>query len=167
MSIFITSDHHFYHKNIIEYEKRPFNTVDEMNKAMIEKWNSVVKVNDEVYHLGDFALQSNTEEMRKLIKNLNGIIHLILGNHDWTKPFRYIRSGIESVHTSLYLDEFFLIHDPHNQKQIFYPLKQGKHILHGHMHSKKMNDDRFTNMSVEHWDYTPVEINDLRVWVVK
>ena len=50
-------DHHFFHKNILEYEPiaRPFASVEEMNEAMVERWNSVVKPYDKVYHLGDFC----------------------------------------------------------------------------------------------------------------
>lgn len=56
MNIFITADHHFHHKNIIEYCGRPFKTVEEMDKSMIEKWNNKVSKDDLVIHLGDFAL---------------------------------------------------------------------------------------------------------------
>ena len=45
----------FSHENIIKYcpESRPFNTVEDMNEHIVEKWNSVVSPEDTVYHLGD------------------------------------------------------------------------------------------------------------------
>ena len=53
--IWFTSDTHFFHNNIIDYCKRPFVNAEEMNEYIIKQWNSVVKPQDEVYHLGDFA----------------------------------------------------------------------------------------------------------------
>ena len=47
--VFLTSDTHFDHENIIKYCSRPFNSKDEMNKAMISNWNSVVGDSDTVY----------------------------------------------------------------------------------------------------------------------
>jgi len=80
MGIWFTSDTHFYHKNIIKFTNRPWNTVEEMNNALINNWNEVVKPNDTVFHLGDFAFTSNGN-WKKLINELNGKIYLILGNH--------------------------------------------------------------------------------------
>ena len=57
--IFFTSDTHFNHKAIISYCSRPFESVEEMNDRLIDNWNQVVKPNDTVYHLGDFALYCN------------------------------------------------------------------------------------------------------------
>ena len=54
--IFFTSDHHFGHANIIQFSNRPFENVEAMNRAMIERWNEKVSPEDEVYHLGDFGL---------------------------------------------------------------------------------------------------------------
>lgn len=75
------SDTHFGHKNIIKYSNRPFNSVEEMDALMIQNWNKLVKPNDTVYHLGDFAF-GKFEFVRDVIRELNGKKHLILGNHD-------------------------------------------------------------------------------------
>ena len=77
--IFVTSDHHFNHKNIIQYENRPFNNIDEMNKELIKKWNNVVSKNDIVYHLGDFCFSNTPSDF---LKQLRGKVILIMGNHD-------------------------------------------------------------------------------------
>ena len=46
--IFFTADTHFGHANVIKHDDRPFKTVEEMDKAIIDNWNSVVGDKDEV-----------------------------------------------------------------------------------------------------------------------
>lgn len=79
--IWFVSDTHFGHANIIKYCNRPFSSAEEMDKAIINNWNSVVQPNDIVFHLGDFAFASNAR-WKQLIQILNGHIYLIVGNHD-------------------------------------------------------------------------------------
>lgn len=80
-SIYFISDTHWGHKNIIQYSKRPFTNVDEMNEALIANWNKLVKPEDTVYHLGDFAFMTY-REFKNTCRRLNGSINVILGNHD-------------------------------------------------------------------------------------
>lgn len=78
--VFLTSDTHFYHKNIITYCNRPFETVEKMNETLISNWNKVVPIDGIVFHCGDFAF-GGSEVWHKILPRLNGQIHLILGNH--------------------------------------------------------------------------------------
>jgi len=81
-NIFITSDHHFNHFNIIKYCNRPFSNIGEMNNTLVNNWNSVVTDKDIVFHLGDFCF-GDRKEWRKWINQLSfSQIHLIQGNHD-------------------------------------------------------------------------------------
>lgn len=89
--IWLTSDTHFSHRNIIKYCDRPFTSVEEMDKAMTDNWNSVVSKEDTVYHLGDFALPDrriyttqNDQDQRveNIIQSLNGNIIIVFGSHD-------------------------------------------------------------------------------------
>ena len=82
IKIFITSDNHFNHKNIIKYCDRPFDSVEEMNEAMIERWNETVSKDDVVLHLGDFC-KGNVWMIKQIRERLNGTIILIIGNHDY------------------------------------------------------------------------------------
>ena len=81
--IFVCSDCHFNHKNILKYEPeaRPFETVEEMNEKIISNWNSVVSPEDTVYVLGDFAM-GLPEKIPSIVERLNGKIIIIRGNHD-------------------------------------------------------------------------------------
>jgi calcineurin-like phosphoesterase family protein len=73
--VWFTADHHFGHENIIKFCNRPFASAQEMDEAMIERWNSVVKPDDKVYHLGDFTL-NNAAAADHYFKQLNGRIYV-------------------------------------------------------------------------------------------
>jgi calcineurin-like phosphoesterase family protein len=79
--VWFTSDHHFGHENILSYAKRPFGSVDEMNRTMIEKHNDVVGDSDTVWILGDVAL-GNIKDTLPLVGQLRGHKYLVAGNHD-------------------------------------------------------------------------------------
>ena len=74
MEIFFTADTHFCHGKSFLYEPRGFTNVNEMNETIVERWNSVVKPEDEVYHLGDFALNGewNLQGEQQGEQHLNG-----------------------------------------------------------------------------------------------
>ena len=79
--IFFTSDLHFGHEHIIQFNHRPFRNVTEMNRQLISNYNAVVQPEDTVYLLGDLSFQISVEKANALIAQLNGKKHLILGNH--------------------------------------------------------------------------------------
>ncbi|UTY48560.1 metallophosphoesterase family protein [Sinorhizobium fredii] len=81
------ADTHFFHERIIRMCARPFASIDEHDEAIVANWNSVVRDQDIVYHLGDFAFQLgiNSERIRSLFFRLKGRKHLIIGNHDQDK----------------------------------------------------------------------------------
>ena len=79
--LWFTSDLHFGHKNIIQYSKRPFESVDHMTEHLILEWNRCVKETDTVWHLGDFAFLK-PQQVLEIIKQLNGRKHWLVGNHD-------------------------------------------------------------------------------------
>lgn len=81
MTLWLTSDTHFGHAAVIAMCDRPFADADEMDAALTERWNALVRPRDTVWHLGDFSLgPKGTAERR--FRRLNGSIHLVRGNHD-------------------------------------------------------------------------------------
>lgn len=80
--IYLTADHHFGHGNIIDYCDRPFTDAEEMDRAMIEAWNSLVRPDDTVYHLGDFTLRG-INKFTSVVERLNGHTMIVPGGHDW------------------------------------------------------------------------------------
>ena len=82
MTIRYIADMHFDNDSIIAYDNRPFDSVEEMNEALVSNWNRVVTdPEDLTWILGDFCA-GDTERWRELLSRLNGRKALILGNHD-------------------------------------------------------------------------------------
>ena len=99
MKTFFTSDLHLNHSNIIKYADRPFDDVNEMNKVIIERWNSKISNSDLVYHLGDFGFFKKHEDFEILTKRLKGKIINIKGNHDNYKIITPIYLKFETMPT--------------------------------------------------------------------
>ena len=95
--IYVTSDTHFSHANIIKYCNRPYSSIEEMNQSLVENWNSVVNKNDLVIHLGDFAWGRTIQSIKQHLDKLNGNKILILGNHDSLSQDDYIKCGFSHV----------------------------------------------------------------------
>lgn len=136
MAIYFTSDSHFYHKNVLSFENRPFDSVEEMNEGLIKAWNSVVETNDIVYHLGDFMFGSITK-WKEILPQLNGKMRLCKGNHDDSKTVRKLAN-------EGYFDEYHEVgtYIKVNGYQLWlthYPMEIGmrpkKYSLSGHIHS--------------------------------
>jgi len=83
MELFVTSDLHFQHNNIIKYCNRPFADKEEMNEYLIQEINSKVKEGDEVIHAGDFMYGTDkAKHFFDVFERLNGNWRFVLGNHD-------------------------------------------------------------------------------------
>lgn len=114
--VWFTSDTHFWHTNIIKYCDRPFDTIEEMVTTLIHNWNDVVRPSDIVFHLGDFAFCSSSQ-LKNLVTQLNGIIYLTMGNHDF-KMFKYesTKQLFKDVEQQYYIEvdgqKIFLNHFP-------------------------------------------------------
>lgn len=94
--IWLSSDQHFFHNNIIRFCNRPFKNLDEMHETMIKNWNQRVKSKERAYILGDFLFGGLTR-LEKIIPRLNGEITLIRGNHDNASTRHYIELGFKDV----------------------------------------------------------------------
>ena len=88
MSIRYLSDCHWNHHNILRYDNRPWQSVEDMNREMIELWNATVKPDDLVYILGDVVWSNKLEDWTKILAHLNGRKFIVKGNHDKTDILR-------------------------------------------------------------------------------
>lgn len=158
MKVFIISDTHFGHKNIIKYCNRPFADTEEMDKAIIKNWNEVVSNKDLVIHLGDVAL-CGKERFRQIMSQLNGRKMLIRGNHDnWTDEF-YREAGFEYVSRyPIVWNEFYIL--SHAPLQVFQNVPY-KNIF-GHVHNDPLYQDTANRqcVCVERTNYCPVLLSE-------
>lgn len=84
---FYISDTHFGHERLLGMQPRLFDTIEHHDEHMIQRWNAVVRENDIVFHLGDFAfsLKEKADRIKWIFSRLNGRKYLVIGNHDVTK----------------------------------------------------------------------------------
>lgn len=155
---FFTADQHFGHANVIKYDDRPFDNVNEMDREMISRWNKAVKKNDVVWLLGDLCLSTNSQYINTLVKKLNGRKYLVMGNHDAKSVRFYYEAGFERVydHPVLLLDYFILSHEP-----VFLPEGSPFFNIHGHVHNHELyptESDRSCCISCCRWNYEPVRL---------
>lgn len=173
--IFFTSDLHFGHQNIIKFCNRPWETTEEMDEALIKNWNSVVKEDDMVFDLGDFAFAPNWR-WKELLNRLNGHHYLILGNHDITRwPGDKVMELFDGVYSQLHLkidgNQVYLNHYPFLCYAGTYRNPEVATIqLFGHVHSNSSSVGkdcyRLNNLfpyqydvGVDNNNYTPVSWN--------
>lgn len=134
----VSSDHHFGHSKIIEYCNRPFHNVHEMDEEMIARWNAVVKPEDTIYHLGDFAFfKGGPDVLKDITRRLNGYKIMVMGNHDKRKGIME-EGGFDEVY------EDKLVLDRKDTK-----------LLMTHRRTSPMPT---LNVSVELWNYYPIPL---------
>jgi len=158
MGVYFIADTHFDDENIIRYENRPFASSDEMNNALIEKWNRTISDSDEVYVLGDFGAEKNEE---KILGKLNGKKYLVKGNHDAADNEYYRKCGFEEVYDLpvLFRNFWILSHDA-----VYVNTNMPYVNLFGHVHNNPIIKDYSSYhfcVSVERIDYTPISIDDI------
>lgn len=138
-NVFFTSDTHFYHTNIIEFCKRPFMDIDDMNETLIANWNKAVGTDDIVFHLGDSCLGGSAKWNRPLDR-LNGKICLILGNHDLRNFRKSYAERFESVAMQMNIEvDNQKICLNHYSFLCYYGSYNGVWQLFGHVHTNKNN----------------------------
>lgn len=163
-NIWFISDTHFNHDKDFILEPRGFSSVQEMNEQIIENWNSVIKPEDTVYHLGD-VIMGDLEDGLNIVKKLNGHIHLAIGNHDSNArlaAFKDIFDEIQFGYRMKFKKGMMLLsHYPQltNNTDHFYTFS-----IHGHTHDKNIYNSSsplMYNMSCEAHFCKPVAYEDL------
>lgn len=172
MELWFTSDSHFHHTNIIRYCNRPFKDAAEMNEILLQKWNSCVKPQDHVYHLGDVTMErDNRGDGLAILGRMHGHKRLILGNHDHYAMKHYL-VYFEKVMAVQNMDRIEFSHFP------IHPLSMGNYIanVHGHTHNKpnyepvlrvdkttgKVWVQPYVNISCERTDYRPITFGEVK-----
>lgn len=163
-NVFMISDMHFGHQNIMKYENRPFANVDEMDSTIINNWNNTVKKDDKVFVLGDVSFY-NKEKTTEIIKKLNGYKFLILGNHDNARSINWWKeTGFDEVikYSIIYNEFYILSHEP-----VYLNENMPYANIHGHIHHLKYDSKQFFNVSVECINYTPINFEDIKKMILE
>lgn len=162
----IIIDHHFLHPAILRFTDssgnriRPdFDTLEQMHEDMIEKHNSVVKVQDKVYFLGDVTFKVNSE-FNNIMSRLNGHKRLIVGNHDRIKGTDLIR-WFEKVELWKIFKEhrFICSHLPMRKDQFRYKVVAN---VHGHLHQNVINEPEYINVCCEILKNKPIHLEEIK-----
>lgn len=176
MAIYLTSDLHFNHNREFIWKARGFTSVQEMNEEIIERYNALVRPDDDVYVLGDSSLGGGDEQIlaanKALIERLNGKLHIIRGNHDTGRRVTMYESCKNVVGPVLYADmihykgyHFYLSHFPtltgNLEKE---SLKQCTCNLFGHTHQTTnfhLDIPYMYHVGVDSHDCKPVLLDDV------
>lgn len=174
-----TSDTHFRHRNIIDYDGRPYSNLEEMEEALIANWNVCVGKNDIVYHLGDFAFMG-ASKWHEIADDLNGRIVIVRGNHDLGNRATLSNIGLyntkiidvaDIVSIEVGQRKVIMSHYPYalpgmdNRNRELWPANNGLWLLHGHIHKHghglvdvpRVNKEmKMINVGCMNWDYFPV-----------
>lgn len=158
---FFIADQHFGHKNIIQYENRPFESVVAMDSHMIEQWNSVVEEQDKVFVAGDFSFYSK-KKSEEICRKLRGRKFLITGNHDTEKLQFYTDIGFEWAYDHpIILDNFWIVsHEP-----MYINTNMPYANIFGHVHGNPEYSDYSKQsicVSVERIEYRPIEFAEIK-----
>lgn len=192
-NIFWTSDLHLGHSNVIQFDKRPFKDVDDMERVFINNHNSRVSPNDLTYFLGDIGL-GNAERLKKYLSQINGTKVLILGNHD-RNTYSMYNVGFDVVLNTavIYIGKYrvSMSHCPlpgvfredvtnmkgakpgenwhgeqKNQRFTSQDLTVDFH-LHGHIHSDGVHTNKQYDVGVRANKYRPVSLSQIESWIAQ
>lgn len=167
--IYFTADTHFGHENVIRYERRPFQTAEEMDEALIQNWNRKVSPEDDIYILGDLTLKG-PQQANALLERLQGRKYLIRGNHDGyvdrasfrKEHFLWVRDYYELPYRGRW---FILCHYP---LLSWNGMRRGAFQLHGHQHNHPRYNESNRKMGVTQLDVgadaqamAPVSVEEL------
>lgn len=158
--IYLTADTHFSQERTFKYSMRNmyFSSVEEMDRVMIENWNSTVKPEDTVLHLGDFG---NWD----IVQYLNGHIILLEGNYERDHKNGPLseenKSKFQSIEKEKYLrlpvrkETVILVHEPHNIEEVPEEEKTDFYLF-GHIHEKQKVKYNGLNVGVDVHNFAPV-----------
>jgi len=158
MEVFLISDTHFGHSNIVRYCNRPFVDVEEMNEALVKNWNDKVGKHDMVWHLGDFCW--TRKAINEIVPRLNGNIKLVFGGHDYSYLNAYRRLQNVEVCMPLVVREIAGISVVlcHFQLVSWERKHYGAYHFYGHAHGKSMPINMSWDVGVDVNSFSPIHI---------
>jgi calcineurin-like phosphoesterase family protein len=160
VAVFFTSDQHFGDHRRLFIDRRPFASVEDMDRGMAERWNAAVGPDDTVWHLGDLTRLRNPDRIDALLSSLYGRKHLIVGNNDG--PATLAWPGWESVghYAEIEVGGHHLVLC-HYAFRTWNGMGRGRIDLHGHSHGRLRAAKRQFDVGVDVWDFAPVTLETI------
>lgn len=155
---FVISDTHFFHKNILKYDRigqAYFTDSEQRFELMKTWWNETVGETDSVILLGDTCFKKT--EFPRLME-LNGIKYLVRGNHDEFSEWRFIETaGFKQIMPRVVVAGLLFTHYP------VHPIEIGRYRgnVHGHLHSIVIDDPHYLNVCAENINYRPKKLREI------
>lgn len=152
---FFTADEHYYHRNILTYCNRPFNTVKKMNSTLIDNHNSVVNSNDIVIHAGDFALLKDRKKIYETVINkLNGKHIFLKGSHDYWMNRNSITRWEKKI------GKHYIVVD-HYAMRVWARSHYNSFQLYGHSHGNLPTEGKQYDVGVDNNNFFPVSLDQI------
>jgi calcineurin-like phosphoesterase family protein len=157
------ADLHLGHTNMAT--RRGFSTVEEHDEHIVASWNSVVDKRDVTYILGDVTMEKKSSYA--LLDRLNGVKHVVLGNHDRRQDVPHLLQHVTSVAGMIQYKGIILTHCPIHPMELEYRFPRN---IHGHIHDSQVMkildgweeiDYRYICVSCERVDYKPKSLTEL------
>lgn len=160
MTVFFTADTHFGHGGALGLYRRPFASVAAMDAAMLAAWQATVGPDDEVWHLGDFAVGRRVDAAG-LLAALPGRKHLVTGNNDPAAVTALPGWASVQPYAELVLDGTPLVLC-HYAFRTWRDMGRGAWNLHGHSHGRLPRLAHQADVGVDAWSFRPVALAEIR-----
>lgn len=165
MKNWFSSDWHLGHKNVIRFDDRPFATIEEHDKAIIDNYNEVVVEEDNFYFLGDLSYKINTNRVDYYLSQLNGNKFFIKGNHCNSKIVKlYEKHGTYLGQLAEITIEQQLIIICHYSMRVWNKSHRGSWHLYGHSHGslEHLPNGKSFDVATNLWNYYPLEFAKIK-----
>lgn len=173
--VWFTSDTHFRQERTMEFSRRPFVNVSDMDCALVSNWNKRVTMNDIVVHAGDFMDPASLDGwLAAYLGNLNfKTLKWVLGNYD--------RPAVEKIHRAIvesgrdvelfegqysFTDNgkrYVVVHEP-----VDFPIDAGPDdtVLFGHIHGRSFAKRNGFDVGVDCHGYSPISLEQVRWFAI-
>ena len=160
-TVWVWSDLHLGHDNIIGYANRPFRDAAEMDAALYRNWARTVGDDDLLLFVGDIAMRKAVGEhtWATFRANRGRAKQLVVGNHDLTGSGVLRVDGFDDICSTLNVDgdpPLAFTHMPLAE------VPDGFVNVHGHTHDETPRRSRHINVSVEQLEYRPVALGRIK-----
>lgn len=165
--IYFSSDWHLGHENVLQFDSRPFASIQEHDEHILAQVNATCGINDDLYFLGDFTKSKKKEIIHAYISRIHCRLHFVFGNHDddirkFLKQFPELVTSFQDAAYIKYQKQKIYLH--HYSCRTWRSSQYGSWHLYGHSHGKLENRPHGKSMdvAVHLHDYKPISFDQVK-----